>query len=246
MTDTSILPPPGVDAGAGLPGEPAPGFDDEPTGDRRRLLIIGGVVGVVLIAVVAYLLLKGGGGSSTPSASGLVPHGTPHAVAPPPGGSQGGSSKASTGGAKAGTTLPKKSHKQLARDPFKPLISVAAGGGSATGSAGSTTTVTPATTQAPGTVPTTPAQGGAPDASAGPPVAIRLVSVHGDQSAVFEVTYRHHKTFRFDVAAPSATSSRGTVFAQDFALLGIQGQEVTLQIGDDTPFDLKRGVSHPV
>ncbi|MGN6474231.1 MAG: hypothetical protein ACTHK4_11375 [Mycobacteriales bacterium] len=244
MSDTSILPPPGVEAGAGLPGEPVPGFDDEPTGDRRRLLIIGGVVGVVLIAVVAYLLLKGGGSSSSPTASGLVPHGTPHAAAPPPGSNQGGSAHGSTGGgAKAGTTLPKKSTTRLARDPFKPLISLNAPAGNTTGS---TTSDSPAPSQAPGTVPTTPAQGGAPSAAVGPPQAIRLLRVNGDKSAVFAVTYRHNKTYDFNVAAPSASSSSGTVFAQDFALLGIQGQEATIQIGDDTPFDLKRGVTHRV
>ena len=239
MSETSILP----DAAAGAPpvGGPGLGFDDEPTDDRRRLMIIGGAVGAVLLIVVAYLLLHGGGGPSA-STSGVVPHGTPQAVTTPTAASSGGSG--SHGGTKAGTTLPRKSHTRLARDPFKPLV-VDNGVAGATAGAGDTTgatvTVEPSQTAAPGTAPTTPAEGGAPSGSLGSPHSIGLVSVKGGTSAVFEVTYAHGKTFRFDVAAPGPGSSKGTVFAQEFSLLGIQGGVATVQVGDATPFDLKRG-----
>lgn len=241
MSDTSILP--GAAAPAGGTAVPAPpGFDDEGGGDdRRRLFIIGGAILTVLIVVVAYLLLSGGSSSSdsgTPT-TGLIPHGTPAASASTPAAAGGSSS-----GAKhhAGTVLPRKVKPKL-RDPFKPLITVAVpGAGTVVGS----TSVSPAPSSAPGTVPTSPAEGGAPSKSLGAPRAIRLLRVHGAKSALFEVSYAHHQVFRYDVVAPSATSQQGTVFAQDFALLGIQGSEVTIQVGDDTPFDLRVGASHTV
>lgn len=242
MSDTSILPGAGAPAAdAAVP--PPPLFDDEGAGnDRRRLMIIGGVIAGVLVLVVAYLLLSGGGSSSSSTSTGLVPRGTPHAVPSAAGGNgaTGGQSGAS-GHGKAGTVLPKKSHTRLARDPFKPRVTLAVAG-DVVGS----TSVTPAPSSAPGTVPTSPSEGGAPPANLGAPQAVRLIRVHGAKSALFEVTYAHHKAYRYDVLAPSASSSQGTVFAQDFALLGIQGNEVTLQVGDDTPFDLKVGASHTV
>lgn len=248
MTETSILP---TGAGTGVPAGP-PDVADEPTDDRRRLVIIGGAVAAVLVIVVGYMLLSGGGGSSA-GTSGAVPRGTPRTVTSPAsapagnggstgGGGQGASSAGNNSAGKAGTALPKTSHRQLAKDPFKPLA-VATTGGNKTGS---TTTVSGTATTTPGTVPTSPSDGGAPDASVGSPQAIRLVDLLGDSEAVFDVTYAHHQVFRFVVAAPPPSSPNGTVFAQDFALLGIQGRDATVQIGDDTPFDLKKGSSHPV
>ncbi|HWC33206.1 MAG TPA: hypothetical protein VG650_00135 [Mycobacteriales bacterium] len=250
MSDTSILPGATLPEAGTTPPGPA-GLDDPgPGDDRRRLLIIGGIVAAVLVLVVAYLLLKGGGSSSpSDSSAGLVPRGTPAASAPSTSGSSGSASKPAAAGSgnsgkgKAGTVLPKKTHTRLARDPFKPLVAAAVPG---TGSVVGSTTVSPAPGSVPGTVPTTPAQGGSPGTSFGSPQAVRLLKVRGAKSAVFEVSYAHHKAFRYDVVAPSASSARGTVFAQDFALLGIQGNDVTVQVGDATPFDLKVGASHTV
>lgn len=245
MTDTSILP--GAELPAPATAPPAPDFEDDgPTTDRRRLLIIGAAV-ALLVLVGAFLLLRGGPSSSS-SPSGAVPRGTPAAAAPASGGNarssgnQTGPSKSGHGG--AGTVLPPKSHTALARDPFKPLISAPVAG--STGSVTGSTTVAPARGSAPGTVPTSPSQGGAPSASYGAAQAIRLVSVHGTKDAVFDVTYSHHKVFRYDVIAPSASSAGGTVFGKEFSLLGIQGNDATVQVGDATPFDLVVGASHSV
>lgn len=249
MTDTSILTgPTPADADAGAPVLPPVDEETEGTDDRRRLLIVAGVVGLLVLVIVAYLVLKGGGSSGSSSA-GTVPRGTPAATSAPA--SSGGTTGATGHGAgsatsagKAGTVLPKHSKTKLGRDPFVPLVrddTVAAGAAPA-----ATTTVASAPTSAPGAVPTSPASGGAPSASAGSPHAIRLLSIHGDKSAVFDVYYAHHKVYRFRVVAPDANSARGTEFAQDFALLGIQGSAVTIQVGDATPFDLRRGVVRKV
>ena len=99
-------------------------------------------------------------------------------------------------------------------------------------------------------VPTAPSQGGTPTTGAGgvtthgDPIWVELVATHGVKSAVFNVGYQNHKFRRFTVAAPAAGSTQGTVFDNEFSLLSIQGNEVTLQVGDDTPFDLRKGVSH--
>jgi hypothetical protein len=243
MSDISILPT-AADAGA-PPAGPGPDFGDEPTDDRRRLLIIGGAIAAVLILLVAYLLLRGGGGSSDDTLS-AVPRGTPNAASSPAAGRAGGGSDgdakagAASSSGKAGDALPKKSTRRLARDPFKPLVvDVETGGATGSGTAvgGSS---------GPGSVPTGSSGGAAPDATVGPPLAVRLVDVLGHTVAVFDVTYAHHKVLRFQVEAPPPTSAKGTVFAQDFALLGIQNKQATIQIGDGTPFDMKKGTSHPV
>ena len=252
MSDTSILPT----AAAAPPGVEPPDFGDESTDDRRRLMIIGGVVGAVLVIIVAYLLLRGGGSSSDELSA--VPRGTPHAAASTATGSTGSSTSGSSGksshagGAsnegKGVTTVPKKSHRQLAKDPFKPLVVDQEGGSTGSGTAvtGGGTTVT-SSTGAPGAGTTTGgADGSAPDAAVGSPLSLRLVDVLGKSIAVFDVTYAHHKIFRFQVQAPPPTSTRGTVFAGDFALLGIQNKEATVQIGDGTPFDMRKGSSHSV
>jgi hypothetical protein len=230
MSDTSILPTAAV--GAPPTGPSGPDFGEEPTDDRRRLLIIGGAVAVVLVVIVGFLLLRGG---SSDSDLGAVPRGTPHSgSAPEP-------SATSGSGHKAGATLPKKSHRNLARDPFKPLIAAQTAGGTTTGDTTTGDTTTGITS---GDGATTTTDGGAPSASLGAPVAIRLISVNGVKGALFEVSYAHHKALRYNVLAPSAGSATGTVFGSQFALLGVQGKSVTLQVGDDTPFDLRRGASH--
>ena len=95
-------------------------------------------------------------------------------------------------------------------------------------------------------------QGGTPPPStgnqgtSGAPLWVELLSVQGTRSATFDVGYAHHKFRRFKVIAPSPTSARGTVFDGEFALLGIQGDTVTIQVGDDTPFDLTPKVAHSV
>jgi hypothetical protein len=237
MSDTSILPT--ADIGAPPAAPVGPDFGEEPTDDRRRLMVIGGAIAVVLVVIVGYLLFKGGG-SSDSGDLGVVARGTPHSVASP----EAAAKPESGSGHKAGSLLPKKSHRGIARDPFKPLLSDGTGAASAAG--GETTDVAPAPDAEPGTTPSSPAEGGAPSASLGTPVAIRLLSVSGVRSALFSITYPRHKTLRFNVAAPAAGSPQGTVFAGVFSLLGVQGGTVTVQFGDDTPFDLRRGVSRSV
>ncbi|HEX3900797.1 MAG TPA: hypothetical protein VHW74_16715 [Mycobacteriales bacterium] len=241
MSDTSILPgsqqPP---AGNEVP---YPDFD-EPGDDRRRLFVIGGILALVLILIVGFLLLHGGGSSGSetfrPPAA-VIPSSTP-AATPAPGTSPGA---ASGGKTVPGTKLPKKTHVVIARDPFKALI-VAPTTGTNIG------TATVGGSSAPGgfSFPSGGASGGGTPAqvpaSDGPPIWIELVKVNGASDAVFAVGYAHGKKFEFDVTAPAAASVQGTVFDEEFALLGIQDGGVTVQVGDATPFDLRPGVSHPV
>ncbi|HVW79673.1 MAG TPA: hypothetical protein VHB69_01875 [Mycobacteriales bacterium] len=243
MSDPSILP------GSELPpesgGAPFPDFDDEGGDDRRRLYLIGGGVAVVLVLIVGFLLLHGGGSSSNDL--GAVPQGTPNAslVSPSPNSSTGAGG---SGKNAAGTKLPKKTHVLLARDPFKPLFVVptAPAGGSGSATVG-TANVGPGSGSF--TFPSGGASGGgAPTqvpASYGPPIWIELIHA-GSKDAVFDVGYAHGKKFRFDVTAPAPSAVQGTVFDEEFALLGIQDGSVTVQVGDATPFDLRPGVSHPV
>lgn len=249
MSETSILPgaaPAPAMGGTGVPVPPE--FDSEPTDDRRRLMIIGGIVAVVVVVIAAFLLLHKGGSSSN-SASGVVPHGTPKATAPATG--SGHSSSNSSGKSGKVTTLPQRAKRLNVRDPFKPLVVAPVAG---TTQQGATTTVSappvaPAPVVAPSSAPTTvPVVVNNPPANTpkGQPVWIRLVSVDGSKSATFDVGYPHHKFHRFKVLAPSPSATQGTVFDKVFALLGIQGGSVTLQIGDSTPFDLAKGVAHSV
>jgi hypothetical protein len=238
MSDTSILPT--ADSGSAAPGVPVPFFDDGPGDDRRRLMIIGGIVAGVLVLVVGFLLLHGGGSSD--EATGAVPRGTPHPVTSPAQQPANGSGKAADSNSKAGTKLPKASNRRLAKDPFKPLVvdntSTAKGGSSDSGtvSGSGTTNATPLN---PGTVPP------------GTAVSIRFVKTvldaSGNRAAEFAVTYTSpHSVATFDVGPPVAGAASGTVFANVFALLGVQGDVVTIQVGDDTPFDLRKGASHSV
>jgi hypothetical protein len=238
MSDTSILPT--ADTGSAMPGVPAPLFDDDPGDDRRRLMIIGGIVAGVLVLVVGYLLLHGGGGSSD-DATGVVARGTPHAVSSPAHASTDGSGKATDSGTKAGTKLPKASNRRLAKDPFKALVVPNKGGSGADAGTGTGvgTGVGTGTTSAANVIPP------------GTPTAIRFVKLtvdsSGNQVAEFAVTYSGpHSVAIFDEAPPAAGSTDGTVFANVFSLLGVQGSVVTIQIGDDTPFDLRKGASHSV
>jgi hypothetical protein len=253
MSDTSILPgselPPGGGGGDGQVPYPSD-FDEGGGGDRRRLLIIGGVAGLVLVLVAAYLLLHGGGGSGgTPT--GAVARGTPNAslTSPSPTPQPSGSAKSGTN--PAGTKLPKKTKTVLATDPFKPIFVVpSTGGGAPVGSVSVPGGAGAAGASGGGfTFPTSPSDGGAPTAAPtidGPPLWIELIRVNGESDAVFDVGYAHDKKFQFDVTAPAAASVQGTVFDEEFALLGIQNGEATVQVGDATPFDLRTGISHPV
>ncbi|HWA66089.1 MAG TPA: hypothetical protein VG899_06950 [Mycobacteriales bacterium] len=242
MSDPSILP------GTQLPPAPAgdapyPDFDEPAGDDRRRLFIIGGAAALVLVLVVGFLLLHGGGGSSD-NDLGPVPHGTPPTTLASPSPSSTSTSAAGGGSATAGTKLPKKTHVVLARDPFKALIvaptQAASSLGSADVSGGSGGFSFPSGGASGGGVPTSV------PSSYGPPIWIELVKVNGSSDAVFAVGYAHGKKFQFDVTAPSPTSVQGTVFDEEFSLLGIQSGGVTVQVGDATPFDLRPGVSHPV
>jgi hypothetical protein len=247
MSDPSILP------GSQLPQAggnemPYPDFDEPGGDDRRRLFVIGGLAAFVLIVIVGFLLLHGGGGSGSNSDLGAVVRGTPPAAltSPSPSSSPTRPSKgAGSGKSAVGTKLPKKTHVVLARDPFKPLI-VAPTTGSSLGSA----SVGGGTGAGGFSFPSGGASGGAAPAqvpaSDGPPIWIELVRVNGGSDAVFAVGYAHGKKFQFDVTAPAASAVQGTVFDEEFALLGIQNGGVTVQVGDATPFDLRPGVSHPV
>lgn len=255
MTETSILPGASLESDAGNSMVPPPGDVEETGGDnRRRLMILGMVAAIVVIVAAAYMLLhKGSSSSPTPAAAPPVP-----ASSTATGAASGGTPAKTTktgSAAKAGTKLPHKSKTPLVRDPFKALISAPVAASSTSPSnqqTGGTTDVgsQPATNPAPTastptvTSPTSPTTGAA--VTSGSPLWIQLISVQGTKSAIFDVGYAHHKFRRFQVIAPSPTSARGTVFDGEFALLGIQGDDVTIQVGDDTPFDLTHGVSHSV
>jgi hypothetical protein len=238
MTDPSILP------GAGLPpaGEVSYPDFDEPGDDRRRLYVIGGIVALVLILIVGFLVLHGGGGGSSDDL-GAVTRGTPPAALTSPSPTASPTTSPGTGKGATGTKLPKKTHTVLARDPFKALIVVPTTGSTGLGSA------SVGGGSGGFSFPSGGATGGAAPvqvpASDGPPIWIELVRT-GSTDAVFAVGYAHGKKFQFDVTAPDPTSVQGTVFDEEFSLLGIQNGGVTVQVGDATPFDLRPGVSHPV
>jgi hypothetical protein len=248
--------------------------DEGSRDNRRLLLLGGGAALLVVIVIAYLVLKGGGGSGSPSSEVNLIPRGTPHsALTPTPTaspGAKGGTGKGGTnGGTKSGTKLPKKTHIKLGRDPFKVLYNTAVGAG-AGGVPVSSTTVSPGpgtTTGGTGTgtvtgtgtdtgtgtgtgtvgIPTSPAEGGTPTAGPvthGNPIWIELVATHGVKEAVFNVGYQDHKFRRFTVTAPGPGSTTGTIFDNEFALLSIQGNEVTIQVGDDTPFDLRKGVSH--
>ncbi|MBV9486435.1 MAG: hypothetical protein JO246_10290, partial [Frankiaceae bacterium] len=158
-------------------------------------------------------------------------------------------------------TLPKKAKKTSVRDPFKALVlaPVATSGTAestttvnAPGGSQNTTTTNDGTTTTPVTQPSQPVTPSQPPTTppghgktSGAPLWIQLMHVTGDR-ATFNVGYAHHKFRKFVVQAPKASAQRGTVFDKIFALIGIQNGAVTIQIGDDTPFDLTKGVSHVV
>lgn len=256
MTDTSIFPSADTAVDPGGPGlPPEEDFDSEGNGNRRNLMIIGGVVAVIVIVAAAFLLLHKSGGGSSPS-TGAVPRGTPPASTAPSTSTSSNSTHAKGSKGSGVTTLPKKSHTKLVRDPFKPLVSAPVNASSSNQVSNTTVSPAPTTTSvsvsptAPVIIPTQPSQGGAPTTgtggktTVGAPVGIQLVRTSGDKWAVFDVFYVNHKFRRFKVLAPKPTSARGTVFDKEFALLGIQDGSVTIQEGDGTPFDLQKGVSH--
>ena len=156
-------------------------------------------------------------------------------------------------------------HANAGRDPFKPLVAAPVTGGSDAGNqtvSGNPTSGTPSTAPTSGTPvtnpssptspvvvspPTSPSQGGAPtNGTTGTPLSIQLLSTKGEKTAVFRVDYAHHRFRKFTVKAPSASSTTGTVFDKEFALIGIQDGSVTVQVGDATPFDMSRGMAFPV
>ena len=263
MTETSIFPgaTPVSDAGMDMMPPTNDHDDSEGGGNRRNLMIIGAVAGVIIVLAAAYMLLHKSPSSTPqlarpPATAPVKPVTTTHT------GASKGSTKGSSNGKGAshgkGTTLPKVAKQPTVRDPFKPLVTAPVTTG---GAASSTTTVTPTTTTTtnpnsgipvtttttpPVTTPpsttTTPGTGGK---TVGPPLSIQLMSTNG-QKATFKVVYAQHKFRRFIVQAPSATSDTGTVFDKVFALIGVQNGQATIQVGDDTPFDLATGVSHVV
>jgi hypothetical protein len=261
MSETSILPG-AAPADSGLdiaPPGTGPADDGEGGGDRRRLLVlVGAVFGVIILGAAAFLLLHKGGSSSDNSTfvphsitpAGSTPNGTTPTKAPSGSGNNSGHQP---------KTLPKKAKNNNVRDPFKALVLAPV---DTSGGAQSTTTVTPASTEptAPDTQPTAPvdtnpstAPSSTPPSTSthgsgktsGPPLWLQLMGVHG-QKATFKVGYSHHKFRKFVVGAPEATDAAGTVFDKVFALIGVQNGQATVQIGDDTPFDLTKGVSHVV
>jgi hypothetical protein len=164
--------------------------------------------------------------------------------------------------------VPKKVKQPQARDPFHPLVidSVTTSGGATsttTVTAPTTTTdsststgTTTGTTAGTGTTGTTAGTGTTTGttsgtgttgttSSANAPQWIQLMNVHG-RMATFDVGYAHHKFRRFHVQAPLASSHQATVFDTVFALVSVAGGQVTLQIGDDAPFQLVTGIAHTV
>lgn len=231
MTETTFLPGSGSsDVDNTTMAPPFDGEDETP--DRRRLMLIGGAAGIVVLIVAALLLLRGGSNGSPTLTT--VPRGTPH-------------SAASNAPTPAKKVAPKRGSRVTARDPFQALVAAPVSGGTA---AGGTTTVpagaTAGTTAPVSTLPTTAPTTGSGSTSLGSPAWIELLRTNGSKSATFKVGYHHHtfKTFRVDTPKPGA--QQGTVFANDFALIGVQNGMATVQVGDSTPFDLEPGFSHPV
>ncbi|HEX3824350.1 MAG TPA: hypothetical protein VHV79_07790 [Mycobacteriales bacterium] len=222
---------------------PASGGDESAGGSRRRLLILGAVAGIIVLAAAAYLLLHKG--SSSPTASPV-----PTVVQTAP--AAGGGSKAKTTGHKP-TSLPKVAKHTSPRDPFQALVNPpvqtsGAPASSTTVSAAPSVSTAPSTGSSPVVVtsPSTPVTAPpAPPPASGTPLSIQLTRTHG-QFATFKVVYSHHKFRMFNVQAPKPTSNTGTIFGKVFALIGVQDGEATVQIGDGTPFDLTKGVSHVV
>jgi hypothetical protein len=260
MTETSILPGAVPSSDAGVDSVPPGTGVEETEGDgNRRLKLIGLVVGVIVLAVAAFMFLHKGSGSSDQT---FVPHSTssgptkPVAAAPS---KPKPSGKSHHGASGTPARLPKKANHSVVRDPFKPLVVAPV---AASGAPSSTTTVsapkatpteptttpvtepstTPVTQPTDGGTTTVPGKGGQ---TKGAPLSIQLKGVSG-RKATFDVFYAHHKFRKFVVEAPKPSSNRGTVFDKIFALIGIQNGQVTIQIGDDTPFDLSTGVSHLV
>jgi hypothetical protein len=238
MTETPILSggATATDDGVGmLPAPPDADGVDSAGGNRRRLMIIGTVAGVIVLAAAAYLLLHKSS-PSTPTAA-VVPHGV---VSAPASTHPAAKTKTHTGGT---TTVPKVGKKQTVRDPFLPLIAAPVDTGTSTGSttvpAGSTSPTTPVTTPTPTPTSTTSTGTG----NTGGPQWIELMSTNGN-TAVFRVGYAHHTFHNFKVQAPKASSDQGTIFAKIFALISVQTNEATIQIGDAAPFVLQTGTSH--
>jgi hypothetical protein len=235
MSDTSILPGLGREAVDPDPNVPASDADSVGGDNRRKLLMAGAGAGVIIVGAAAFFLLHGGG-SSTPDTLAPVPHGVvSHKAA------------AATKTKPGSTTLPKVDKHRIVRDPFAPIITapVATTGSasSTTVSATSTSPATSTTTTTPVTTTTTPVTTTS-NAPAGSPIWIELVKTNGDKTATFKVGYRHHQFRQFTVSAPAPSADKGTVFDKEFALIGVQNGQATLQVGDATPFDLAKGVAH--
>jgi hypothetical protein len=235
MTETPILPggATATDDGVGmLPTPPDVDGVDSDGANRRRLMIIGAVAGAIILAAAAYLLLHKSS-SSTPTAA-VVPHGVSSAPATTP-------TKATTHTGGSTTTIPKVGKKQNARDPFLPLITAPVASGTSTG-----TTTVPASSASPTTpvaTPTPTPTGSTGAGTAGGPQWIQLMSTNGN-TAVFKVGYAHHTFHRFNVQAPKASSDQGTIFGKVFALISVQTNEATVQIGDAAPFVLQLDSPH--
>jgi hypothetical protein len=252
MTETSILPGavPSSDAGIDMV-PPGPGGDESEGGgaNRRRLLILGTIAGIIVLAAAAYLLLHKSP-SSTPAASSQAVPSVVQTAVPP---TTPKAPKGKTSGAKP-TSLPKVAKHATIRDPFAALVNPPV---QTNGAPASTTTVSaapsaPATAPPVVIAPTAPTTPAPPVTSppptnpaAGNPLSIQLTKTHG-QFATFKVVYAHHKFRLFNVQAPKPTSNTGTIFGKVFSLIGVQNGDATLQIGDATPFDLTKGVSHTV
>jgi hypothetical protein len=248
MTETSILPGAVPTSDAGMDAEPPNhGGDESEGGNRRRLLILGAIAGVIVLAAAAYMLLH-----KSPSSTSTVGSVTPSVVqsAAPP--NHPGSPKGNKPGGKP-SSLPRVAHHSNVRDPFKALVNPPV---QTTGAPVSKTTVSAAPSVAPtapvvvATTPpvvvtTPPSTQPTTGPAAGTPLSIQLMNTHG-QSATFKVVYAHHKFRLFNVQAPKPTSNTGTIFGKVFALIGVQNGDATVQIGDGTPFDLSKGVSHVV
>jgi hypothetical protein len=267
MSDTSILPnaTPATDAGIDMV-PPGTDVDESSSGDRRRLMILGGVAAVVVVAAAGFMLLHKGS-SSTPTATGPVPR----AVVPaaPTQAPAGGSHQSATGGSAGGhsststpsgpSSLPKVAKHTTARDPFHPLVTdplTTSGGATSTTTVNAPTTTDGQTATTTGSTPTTAPTDGSTGTTTGTgttgttsvaatPLWIQLMNVHG-RMATFDVGYAHHKFRRFHVQSPLAGVHQATVFDKIFALVSIHGGQVSLQIGDDAPFQLVTGIAHTV
>jgi hypothetical protein len=243
-------------------------FDDsEPADNRRKFMMLGAGLGAVLLLVAAYFLLFKGGSSPAPDAGFVAPP-----VVPVTSGQSG--QPAATKPIVLPKHYRGHVGRDPFKPLFQPPVASTSTGSSTTSSSSSTTSSTSTTTSptTTGTTPTVTGTGtstgttgttgtgtaGGHHANGGggtitesstppayAPIWIELVSIKG-RIANFVVAYSNGKSTKTVgyVNVKSPTNSLRTDFGRVFALLGVHPTFATVQFGDGTPFDLRKGFAN--